>query len=1395
MKSLIPFATFLYLLVYNPLFSQKLDKYIEKYQKYYDAGELEKAYKINEKLKKQSIKKLGAENKYLPYVYLNEAELQLNKQIIAGIEEVLKNSLMISAKLSGEESVEYIQILKKSLPLYAALGNYRRVEEILIELDSSVQAPDKLQSSFKLLRVKVYMEQGFHRKTTDYITNEMNEFRARANEVKGKKGEKELWKQEYAILLNYAAENFILQGKLQKADSILNSNSDWFNKNLGKKDQASVSQELLFAFLFDARNEKKEAQNYFERAYRHATNGRKDYDAFVLQVQEQLILAYIRYERKGRLNAELDNFKSTIKKNFPKNSFLYHVLLYIELEQLITQNGNQNKIKSLATKIADDAVILPRNHELKVQVKQKLYELEIFSNQYSAALMHLKSINAINGNIYGVSSSRFHISQLQMANFYLEHTNKVKLADMIYQKSWELVVKNEIAPEHKNYISLKNNLARYYEIVDQFDLASDALDDATVVTMQKYDRQDINFAIQLNKIAGLQINLGEYKKAERYLKLAMEVFNDNKIRGENIFYYSNALITEARLFIVKGMFDAADKNLKKAEKSVSDTDVILIKKSNTSGVLANIYFQIGKYSKSEKLINDELERVKSIYEIDTKHIIPLLVTLGELKLEQGNYTEAEQMAREALSLTHTIYGQNSSRSIPATILLAKISSAFGDFENSLTHLDKSKKLIVDKFGNDHIWMAEVYSRIGTNMLSKSENPQEIETLFNKAKDIIFDELDDQSPLYAELLKKLAYVKIAQKKYPDAFQLLLDAEAIWISKAGRRNNINASEIYVLLGDMYYMLKNFLQAEVYYLKARKLYEKNFSENHPEYVKTLAKLSRVNYMLGNENEALLLIEEVIANYGNFIQNFFPTLSEREKAKFWNKIREDYEYYNTIVLKQIDAPDDKMVGVLYNNALNTKAILLNSSIKMRQNILNSGDHLLINQYENWLISKEILSEAFSMNPDQLAEEKINLDSLITETELLEKQLSAESDMFTTSTGQLQITWENIKSVLKKNEVAIEMMKFRHFDHVFTDSVIYMALLIKNNKKSDRPEVIVLGNGSELENKYFKYYKNMIVYKMDDTYSYTKFWKPIEEKVGKNASIYFSPDGVYTQMNLEAIMVEKGTYIMDNSNITLVSNTKDLYLNSLKKKEKPSENKALIFGDPEFYVSVDLNPQSSTRIIQSLPGTEKEVKTLSQLLRENGWDTDFYIRRDASEEEVKKLQSPKVFHIATHGFYTSESIFKNNIEIAKISDADAMKNPLLRCGLMLKGAGDVLSKTTFNYNIESGILTAYEAMNLNLDYTDLVVLSACETGVGDVSAGEGVYGLQRAFLVAGAKTLIMSMFKVSDEATNELMVNFYTKWLATGEMRKSFVEAKMELRNKYHDPIYWGAFVMFGLE
>ena len=143
-------------------------------------------------------------------------------------------------------------------------------------------------------------------------------------------------------------------------------------------------------------------------------------------------------------------------------------------------------------------------------------------------------------------------------------------------------------------------------------------------------------------------------------------------------------------------------------------------------------------------------------------------------------------------------------------------------------------------------------------------------------------------------------------------------------------------------------------------------------------------------------------------------------------------------------------------------------------------------------------------------------------------------------------------------------------------------------------------------------------------------------------------------------------------------------------------------------------------------------------------------------------------------------------IEVSKF-----LENPLLRSGLLFAGV-----KNSFQPNFivgEDGILTAYEAMSLNLDQTDLVVMSACETGLGVISNGEGVYGLQRAFQVAGAKSVLMSLWKVSDEATQELMITFYKNWLEGNSIRKAFNSAQLSLISKYPNPYYWGAFVLVG--
>jgi len=328
-----------------------------------------------------------------------------------------------------------------------------------------------------------------------------------------------------------------------------------------------------------------------------------------------------------------------------------------------------------------------------------------------------------------------------------------------------------------------------------------------------------------------------------------------------------------------------------------------------------------------------------------------------------------------------------------------------------------------------------------------------------------------------------------------------------------------------------------------------------------------------------------------------------------------------------------------------------------------------------------ELLTLALSMSPAQLIENEIEPASLTQEVERLEKDLSQKSELFGQSFDNKRITYEDVKKALKPNEVAIEMVRFRYFDHNFTDSIVYAALYLKND--FSRPKAITLHDGQKMETRFFKYYRNSIIGMIQDNISYDVFWGPIQKEIGQVSTIYLSADGVYNLINLEAIPTPDGKYVLDNSNIVLVSNTKDIYLHKVKSRNV-ADNTASMFGNPSFYLTA-----SADANISALPGTEKEITQLQFLLQQKGWDTKEYVEKTATEERIKELNSPKIFHVATHGFYkpTEQSNSQSEMES---NEAQLTQNPLMRTGLLLKGAGDLLDKTDYNFNMENGILTAH---------------------------------------------------------------------------------------------------------
>ena len=241
-------------------------------------------------------------------------------------------------------------------------------------------------------------------------------------------------------------------------------------------------------------------------------------------------------------------------------------------------------------------------------------------------------------------------------------------------------------------------------------------------------------------------------------------------------------------------------------------------------------------------------------------------------------------------------------------------------------------------------------------------------------------------------------------------------------------------------------------------------------------------------------------------------------------------------------------------------------------------------------------------------------------------------------------------------------------------------------------------------------------------------------------------------------------------------------------------------YSEKFSHTSDIVNNDSSRKIISKwnyLKGTLEEVNIIKSIFEKENIKVDIYEGYDATEESFKSLSgvnSPALLHISTHGFFFPE-VEKKNIKPELFNMAGQYKfkmseNPLMRSGLILAGANWVWSGGQEIEGVENGILTAYEVSNMNLQNTELVVLSACETGLGEIKGNEGVYGLQRAFKVAGAKTIIMSLWKVPDKETVELMELFYTNWLNGMTKHDAFTNAQKEMRKKY-PPYIWSAFVM----
>ncbi len=1404
--------TFVFVLVFSLSLStaysqQSLDNLFKRIEKGYEKGDYKAFFKNNQDL----IKKASGNNKY---EIASAHFLAARGADLMGNFEKYKYHIAIAEKLFQECSPADLKAYAKTglyaIDAFISYGNYKQagiyLDKIqLASANSPALSDSTLSFDLKEHEAKIYFNQGFHLKAQKvlpeiiaYRKSKITKFDWAFNQKKNKlvkvklsSQERALRKRNYALIKELEAEIVFENGDYAKAVEMSTENEEWIRKNIGKKDIAFVNNQFIQGLYSESQEDFDEANDYFlkaDKSIKRTKYGRyRSYSREAMEINEYLVSSYsytrhvTKYSKRKRL------LEKKVKKYYGKDNYYYARVQMLTARKNLYL-GNWAKAEEIINKCLQQFTALPEDHLERAEILIDLYQAQLELNKYKEAQLSLEGSAFIRKAMLGEEAPLYHMDQLYIANYYVEHSDNFAKAEEIYNNSLWNVVSKEINHKHKSYLTFLEEEISLYQITDKFDVANTKGKAILNEASANFGTTSLEYAAALIKASDVLIDVGKYAEAETNLTMALKLIEARGSSNDNgtLVY---ALETMSRLYVILGNFDQAEKMLNKSfkiSKKTSNEDKLAIAIEER----AMLYINTGRYSEMEEKLKSVIETKEKRYGKENRTLIKPLNYLAYLYYIMGDYGSSEKLLVRTMNISKKAFGDKSLRYSESLHIQALVYQAMGDYERALELEQQVYDIQVKQLGKQHISVASTLNELALFKFYNKEENTKVESLFNQSLEVIDQNLGKSNLLYAEVLKNMSLFYLGTNETTKAEKAIDVAYKVWIEKFGDQNK-HIAEYYYIKGNIDFTKKDFVNANNDYISAKNLYQVVFNNKHPDYIKALGKSAQMQYVLGDYKNAIYFANETVTSYLAFIAGQFPSLSEREKTKSWNTMRTDFEFYYSMALSLKDK-NPELLANAYNISMSTKALMLSSSVKLKQRILNSGDSVLVNRYQSWIGKKELLSQLYSMNPTQISASGYDISSIEKEVESLEKILSESSELFAENYEKKTIDWKSLRKVLTENEAAVDIIRFRKFEKGFTDKVEYAALVVTSATK-DNPEAVVMANGNELESKYLKYYRNCMKYKIDDEKSHDNYWLPIKNIIGDRKTIYLSPEGVFNQINLESIPLGNNRYVIDEREIVLLSNMKDLLVdkyrnakaNKATKQTGKTTNTVALIGNPKYYQQVQGH-------VKQLPGAEEEVKVISETFGAKGWDVSTYVFDKAEEASVKKMISPNVFHIATHGFFLED--VKQSNELNELA-TDISQNPLLRSGLILENGGSLLEKNdVLDFNTEEGILTAYEAMNLNFDHTDLVVLSACETGLGDLMLGEGVYGLQRSFMVAGAHNIVMSLFKVPDQPTMELMANFYKNWLETGDKRKAFLDAQKTVRQKYPEPINWGSFVMIGL-
>jgi CHAT domain-containing protein/Tfp pilus assembly protein PilF len=855
----------------------------------------------------------------------------------------------------------------------------------------------------------------------------------------------------------------------------------------------------------------------------------------------------------------------------------------------------------------------------------------------------------------------------------------------------------------------------------------------------------------------------------------------------------------------------------------------------TYGNLATLYFDTGDYGQSELLMKKALELREKSFTRNHPDVALSLHNLARIYQAKGDYARAEQLTQEALEIYRKVRSAEHPDIARSLGALAELYRVRGDFTHA-EPLYQQALVIYQKLGSRGEFSAATIKSDLATLYQDLSSYEKAEQLYSEALLTYENALGKEHPSVAQVLNNLAEVYDSKGEYDRAEELHRRAQAIRKKLLGTES-AEYAETLTNLGQLNWNRHNYEEAKSLSQQAILIWEKTLGKDHPYVARAYSNLAAAQGETKDLTGAVSSLKRVNEIEEHNLKLILITGSEDQKQIYLNTLSGNADY--TVSLNVRYAPNNEQASKLaLTSILQRKGRALDAmsdqigNLRRRASVEDGGLLDQIEKVRSRLATLQI-SGGGKLKPEVRA---VEITKLQTENEQLEARIGRHSEEFRVESQTIDI--ESVRRALPAGSVLLEFVLFRAFD-LENKKVIgeqYAAYVL--SPESSAPLLVSLGDASSIDDQIQRWRLALSDPKRLDVKDLgrsldEKVMKPVRRLLGSARHVFVSTDGALNLIPFAALVNEKNHYLVEDYAITYLTSGRDLL--RLQSPRSVQTSSVTILADPLFDLAassqgngsiasasaalpVNLKKLSrrsadfSALDYQPLLGTAAEAKALKLL-----WPSaTIWTEEQATEAALKRVKSPRILHIATHGFFLPN---KQRQEKAPGSfgapdSLPTQESPLLRSGLILAGVKQQVSGEG-----EDGVLTALEASGMNLWGTKLVVLSACQTGLGDVKRGEGLYGLRRALVLAGSESQVISLWKVSDSGTRDLMTAYYTrmqngegrtealrevqmamlrgkltvKLASQGGQRETIDVGEKRLGKDYRHPYYWAAFIQSG--